>query len=1240
MKVAQKLWFLAVVALSLHRTAARLSSVEGASDLGGSDNEANNEKRSLLPAIRSRHGLRLEKDVKMVEERKLKSSPSESEQHKPTKPNKTKGHAEPHSKKKDTKDKKHSESDSESDSESESESGSESTSIDLGEVAGKISEGAEYAQKSLSMFTSAPADEDEEDTTDADEESDGGEEESDGGEEESSSGASDYVDDSNNGTSESSNSSAESSETSDSSIAGSGGKAATTSSTVNTVPGNKVGTLSTQGNADGSAITVTFTASVPVGCGNGRCSSGDKSDEDVNNFQYVTAIAYIGRKDRCEPPFQKVLANSRRKEKIHACVSKNSLFGRPITALTIQDFKSCQSGFHLEGTLGKSDGNLNQGKGPPMYLCASKDKSNGDYIKNIQVSDFRPAAFARPVDLAGHDDGNLNFGTGKHGLWISIPDRVAFMKNAPYCGSCYGANTTAHQCCQTCDQIRDAYRKAGWRNDTAIFVSAAQCIREGLSASPTLSPTLMLDTAPRISQYGPPESPSVSPPTLPPTPRPTRLVGYTGTDYVTAIALTNGTCGPAFDYAKDEYGEKVDLNEAVVKAKELNHYLQTVKKIWKDRKKNYPNLEQSSHRGSFIAITALAPKWGNVADSPPVFLCISRNPIFGKPITGIQLVAGGGKCDNAESLYTQNAGLYGDTDGNLNQYDMKNREDSLTRFIRLCYSKDKTLASPIQDVQLVRTKPPESQRPDIVGVDDDGNVMGIRKAFLEKKLLEKCREKMHGAIKAFDDKCDSRNWYVVVGWVEKGCDYHEKSKVDAFNQFRAKAREYAKSVPGMGLWFKISRAPPTPAPTSKPTNFPTAAPIMTTPFPTISSPTNMNANYVTAIKFTTLSFGKKTRPDCKENFEPLGTEGCSLSADNATLIDGLNGFYVWACLSKNPLYGAPITALAVQSNNTCQDGFQLAGTAGKTTGDLNKGEGPPIYLCYSRDEGRGGPMASVTLSDTKPVEAERAVDLGSGDDGNLNFGTGQAGIWFKFYFAPPTQAPTSMPTPFPTPAPIVSTPFPTISSPTSSMNTNYVTALKFTTLHSLNPITLNTTTPDCGENFEQLQTEGGSLSTDDSSLNAGLTGIYIWACLSKNPMYGSPITALTVQSSNVCQDGYQLTGTEGETTGDLNSGEGPPLFLCYTRGENAGSSLESITLSDSKPADTERAFDLLSGDDGNINFGTGQAGRWFKIKRDCGSCYGANTTVQCCNTCEEVVNLYHAHNLVADQSGFVQCEDE
>ena len=45
------------------------------------------------------------------------------------------------------------------------------------------------------------------------------------------------------------------------------------------------------------------------------------------------------------------------------------------------------------------------------------------------------------------------------------------------CGSCWGAGQTAGECCNTCEEVRAAYRKKGWQ---FIMDNVAQCKREGL----------------------------------------------------------------------------------------------------------------------------------------------------------------------------------------------------------------------------------------------------------------------------------------------------------------------------------------------------------------------------------------------------------------------------------------------------------------------------------------------------------------------------------------------------------------------------------------------------------------------------------------------------------------------------------------------------------------------------------------------------------------------------------------
>ena len=47
-----------------------------------------------------------------------------------------------------------------------------------------------------------------------------------------------------------------------------------------------------------------------------------------------------------------------------------------------------------------------------------------------------------------------------------------------YCGPCFGAHEEENQCCNTCDELLEAYKNKKWRSDI-VQVTAEQCIREG-----------------------------------------------------------------------------------------------------------------------------------------------------------------------------------------------------------------------------------------------------------------------------------------------------------------------------------------------------------------------------------------------------------------------------------------------------------------------------------------------------------------------------------------------------------------------------------------------------------------------------------------------------------------------------------------------------------------------------------------------------------------------------------------
>eukprot|EP01130_Rhizamoeba_saxonica_P017710 TRINITY_DN8641_c0_g1_i1.p1 TRINITY_DN8641_c0_g1~~TRINITY_DN8641_c0_g1_i1.p1 ORF type:complete len:384 (-),score=71.40 TRINITY_DN8641_c0_g1_i1:43-1194(-) len=50
-------------------------------------------------------------------------------------------------------------------------------------------------------------------------------------------------------------------------------------------------------------------------------------------------------------------------------------------------------------------------------------------------------------------------------------------KDDDNCGSCYGAETEENPCCNTCEQVREAYRKKGWAFSSLTKIE--QCMEEG-----------------------------------------------------------------------------------------------------------------------------------------------------------------------------------------------------------------------------------------------------------------------------------------------------------------------------------------------------------------------------------------------------------------------------------------------------------------------------------------------------------------------------------------------------------------------------------------------------------------------------------------------------------------------------------------------------------------------------------------------------------------------------------------
>jgi len=92
------------------------------------------------------------------------------------------------------------------------------------------------------------------------------------------------------------------------------------------------------------------------------------------------------------------------------------------------------------------------------------DQHNLDVMHNIFKT--RLNKDGRPIE----DSANEKQILAREELLVNITEKLP----RDYCGSCYGA---AEECCNTCESVREAYRKKGWGFTNLNKIE--QCIREG-----------------------------------------------------------------------------------------------------------------------------------------------------------------------------------------------------------------------------------------------------------------------------------------------------------------------------------------------------------------------------------------------------------------------------------------------------------------------------------------------------------------------------------------------------------------------------------------------------------------------------------------------------------------------------------------------------------------------------------------------------------------------------------------
>ncbi|XP_060198837.1 uncharacterized protein LOC132627485 [Lycium barbarum] len=99
-------------------------------------------------------------------------------------------------------------------------------------------------------------------------------------------------------------------------------------------------------------------------------------------------------------------------------------------------------------------------------------------ISGEQHLDIRHDIIKKRIDVLGNV-----IETRKEGIGAPTIDRPLqrhggrLEHNETYCGSCYGAEGSDDHCCNTCEDVREAYRKKGWALTNPDIID--QCKREG-----------------------------------------------------------------------------------------------------------------------------------------------------------------------------------------------------------------------------------------------------------------------------------------------------------------------------------------------------------------------------------------------------------------------------------------------------------------------------------------------------------------------------------------------------------------------------------------------------------------------------------------------------------------------------------------------------------------------------------------------------------------------------------------
>lgn len=125
----------------------------------------------------------------------------------------------------------------------------------------------------------------------------------------------------------------------------------------------------------------------------------------------------------------------------------------------------------------------------PKLACAVVNVDAMD-ISGKKQADVEHNVFKRRLDSKGkqvgyHEKHEIGGTVKSRDELLEVPikkdpndNRTATqIKKEEKCGSCYGAENEDIKCCNTCEQVREAYRKKGW--SFAVKNNIRQCSREG-----------------------------------------------------------------------------------------------------------------------------------------------------------------------------------------------------------------------------------------------------------------------------------------------------------------------------------------------------------------------------------------------------------------------------------------------------------------------------------------------------------------------------------------------------------------------------------------------------------------------------------------------------------------------------------------------------------------------------------------------------------------------------------------